>query len=367
MDTYLVGGAVRDRLLDLPVVERDWVVVGATAEQLTRLGYRSVGKDFPVFLHPKSQEEYALARTERKTGQGHRGFICDANATVTLEQDLARRDLTINAIAEDADGNLIDPYGGVEDLQAKILRHVSAAFAEDPLRILRVALFLARFIHLGFRVAPETMALMQNMVERGDLNELTPERVFMECEKALRAPTPAAFFRLLQTLGAQPKLWPEIDDLILLERLSVITDQPEYRFAALFMTTPPDLIKRRCRALKVPNRYSELAILVSQGYSTWLNLTRLTAEEILAFFLQVDAFRRHERFAQFLTASVFLAQVQDQDSVFLKTRWQQLYQTCIEVSAAQVGAGLEGPAISRALRDHQLGRIKALLADLESP
>ena len=367
LETYLVGGAVRDRLLDLVVVERDWVVVGATAEQLTQLGYRSVGKDFPVFLHPRTQEEYALARTERKSGQGHRGFICDANEAVTLEQDLARRDLTINAIAEDSDGNLIDHYGGLDDLQARLLRHVSAAFAEDPLRILRVARFMARFAHLGFQVATETMALMQDMVDHGDLRELTPERVFMECEKALKAPTPGAFFELLQTLGAHRDLWPELSDFSHLARLSEITDRPEYRYAALFLNIPADVTKARSKALKAPNRYTELAVQVSQGYATWLTLANLNAEDILGFFTQLDAFRRHERFNQFMAVSALLAtsgEAQPLTSKTLLARWQQLHQACTSVSASELPDGLQGPAISQAMRALQLTRIKTVLAEL---
>ena len=208
---YLVGGAVRDRLLGLKVSERDWVVTGATEQQMIEAGFRPVGRDFPVFLHPETQEEYALARTEKKTGPGHDGFICYSTPEVTLEEDLLRRDLTINAIAETADGELIDPYGGLADIEARILRHVSPAFHEDPLRVLRVARFLARFSDLSFSVAPETAAMCRNMVGAGDLNELSVERIFTEMNKALGAARPTAFFVFLEETGANRLLWPEIN------------------------------------------------------------------------------------------------------------------------------------------------------------
>ena len=213
MQTYLVGGAVRDALLERPVVDRDHVVVGATPDELLALGYRPVGKDFPVFLHPRSGEEYALARTERKTGHGYHGFVFQADATVTLEQDLARRDLTINAIAQDERGTLTDPYHGVRDIEARVLRHVSEAFVEDPVRVLRVARFAARFAPLGFTVADETMALMQQMVRNGEVDHLVPERVWAETRKALAEPQPSAFLRVLRACGALAVLFPEIDAL----------------------------------------------------------------------------------------------------------------------------------------------------------
>jgi tRNA nucleotidyltransferase (CCA-adding enzyme) len=213
MHTYLVGGAVRDKLLGRPVVDHDYVVVGATPEDLLALGYKPVGKDFPVFLHPKTGEEYALARTERKSGRGYHGFVFQADPTITLEQDLARRDLTINAIAEDAQGVLTDPYHGVHDIEARVLRHVSPAFVEDPVRVLRVARFAARFAPLGFTVAAETMALMRQMVRDGEVDHLVPERVWAETRKALREPQPSAFLRVLRECGALAVLFPEVDAL----------------------------------------------------------------------------------------------------------------------------------------------------------
>ncbi|VTR54754.1 Multifunctional CCA protein [Serratia fonticola] len=213
MKTYLVGGAVRDTLLNLPVVDHDWVVVGATPADLLALGYQQVGKDFPVFLNPQTHEEYALARTERKSGQGYTGFTCYAAPDVTLEEDLLRRDLTINAMARGDDGVLVDPYNGKADLDARLLRHVSDAFGEDPLRVLRVARFAARFASLGFTVAPETSALMQQMAESGELASLTAERVWKETEKALQSQSPQVYFQVLRDCGALKVLFPEIDAL----------------------------------------------------------------------------------------------------------------------------------------------------------
>src|ERR1700674_3089907 len=213
MQVYLVGGAVRDALLGLPVKERDWVVVGGTRAALLDMNYREVGRDFPVFLHPDSHEEYALARLERKVAPGYRGYVVEFGPEVTLEEDLARRDLTINAIAQAADGSLIDPYGGRRDIESRILRHVSPAFAEDPVRVLRVARFAARFAPLGFRVAPETAALMRGMVERNEVDALVAERVWQETEKALREPKAGEFFKVLRECGALKPIYPEIDAL----------------------------------------------------------------------------------------------------------------------------------------------------------
>ncbi len=211
---YLVGGAVRDQLLNLPVKDRDWVIVGATPQSLIDLGYQQVGKDFPVFLHPQSKEEYALARTERKSGQGYTGFICDFSADITLEQDLIRRDLTINAMAQDLQGNLYDPYHGADDLQQRILRHVSPAFVEDPLRVLRVARFAARYHHLGFTIAPETLQLMQTLTLQSELQHLTAERVWAETEKALNEKNPEIYFETLRQVGALAVLFPRPESRI---------------------------------------------------------------------------------------------------------------------------------------------------------
>ncbi|ORM82214.1 multifunctional CCA tRNA nucleotidyl transferase/2'3'-cyclic phosphodiesterase/2'nucleotidase/phosphatase, partial [Pantoea deleyi] len=213
MKTFLVGGAVRDALLNLPVTDKDWVVTGATPEAMLEQGYQQVGRDFPVFLHPKSREEYALARTERKNGKGYTGFVTWSAPDVTLEQDLQRRDLTINAIAQDENGDLVDPYHGQRDMALRLLRHVSDAFSEDPLRVLRVARFAARFAHLNFRIAPETQQLMQQMAESGELSNLTAERVWKETEKALGSRNPQVYFQVLRDCGALKVLFPELDNL----------------------------------------------------------------------------------------------------------------------------------------------------------
>ncbi|HLM53724.1 MAG TPA: multifunctional CCA tRNA nucleotidyl transferase/2'3'-cyclic phosphodiesterase/2'nucleotidase/phosphatase, partial [Pseudoxanthomonas sp.] len=213
MDIYLVGGAVRDRLLGLPPGDRDWVVVGATPQRMLDRGFKPVGRDFPVFLHPRTGEEYALARTERKSGRGYRGFVVDSDPSVTLEDDLQRRDFTVNAMAEDADGRLVDPYGGARDIAARVLRHVGPAFVEDPLRVLRAARFMARFAALGFTVAAETLALMREIARSGELDALVPERVWQELRRALASPTPSAFLRTLRDAGALAAVLPEVDAL----------------------------------------------------------------------------------------------------------------------------------------------------------
>ena len=303
MKVYLVGGAVRDRLLGRKVGERDYVVIGATPEEMRSQGFLQVGSDFPVFLHPQTHAEYALARTERKTAPGYRGFAVQSDATVTLEEDLRRRDLTINALAEDADGNIIDPYGGLRDLEQRVLRHVSEAFCEDPVRVLRVARFAARFADLGFRVAEETETLMRRMVQAGEVDALVPERVWKELERALGEPEPDHFFTTLEDCGAlerlfpelarlrgvpQPANWhPEVDTwrhtLLTLQQATRLSPEPEVRFAALTHdlgkgTTPReqwprhrgheergvDLIEGLCQRLKAPRRFRDLARMVAR-------------------------------------------------------------------------------------------------------
>ena len=341
MDIYLVGGAVRDKLLGLTPRERDWVVVAATANEMLDLNYQQVGKDFPVFLHPETHEEYALARTERKTAPGYHGFEMHASPDVTLEEDLLRRDLTINAIAETPDGDLIDPYNGQQDLHNKILRHVSPAFSEDPVRILRVARFAARFAHLGFTVAPETNALMQNMVEAGEVDALVPERVWVETKKALGEQTPSRFFEVLRKCGALAKLFPEIEILfgipqpeqhhpeidtgvhtmMVLEQAAKLSTDTEVRFAALLHdlgkgTTPKEewpkhigheqrgvpLVTELCNRHRVPNTYRELAELVAHYHLHYFRIGEMRPDTILKTLQSLDAFRRPERFEQFLIA-----------------------------------------------------------------
>ena len=341
MQVYLVGGAVRDALLGLTVKERDWVVVGGTREELLRLNYREVGRDFPVFLHPETHEEHALARLERKVGPGYRGFSVDFGPEVTLEEDLARRDLTINAIAQSADGTLVDPFGGRRDLSARVLRHVSAAFVEDPVRVLRVARFAARFAPLGFQIAPETLALMRAMVERGEIHALVPERVWQETEKALREPKAAEFFKVLRECGALQPVYPEIDalfgvpqpaqwhpeidtgvhTLMVLEQAALLSSDPLVRFAALVhdlgkATTPRDewpshrgheersvsLIEALSLRLRLPGEYRDLGVIVARYHGIVHRAFELKPKTILEFMERADAFRRPERFAQALLA-----------------------------------------------------------------
>ncbi|MBT9569000.1 MAG: multifunctional CCA addition/repair protein, partial [Thiobacillus sp.] len=339
MKTYIVGGAVRDRLLGLPVVDRDYVVVGATPDEMTALGYQPVGKDFPVFLHPKTHEEYALARTERKSGHGYKGFTVYAAPEVTLEEDLRRRDLTINAMAEDEAGALVDPYGGQRDLAARVFRHVSEAFAEDPVRILRVARFAARFT--DFALAPETLALMRSMVDNGEIDALVPERVWQEVARGLMETQPSRMFQVLRDCGALARLFPEIDCLFGVPQppqhhpeidtgvhVMLVVDWAArqgfslpVRFAALTHdlgkgVTPPELWPRhigheaksveRVRALseriRVPADCRDLAVAVARDHGNVHRATELRPGTVVELLERVDAFRRPERFEEFLQA-----------------------------------------------------------------
>ena len=341
MQVYLVGGAVRDRLLGLPARERDWVVVGADPQELERQGYLPVGREFPVFLHPKTREEYALARLERKVGPGYRGFVTQFSSDVTLEEDLKRRDLTINAMAQDATGTLIDPFGGQRDLEARVLRHVSSAFIEDPVRILRVARFAARFARLGFAVAPETNALMRSMVESGEASALVPERVWQETERALGEPEPQVFFEVLRACGAlaiiypeidalwgvpQPARWhPEIDTgvhtLMALQCAARLSDSAAVRFATLVhdlgkARTPREhwpshrgheegsvaLIQALAARLRVPNAFRDLGVIVARQHGLIHRALELRPATVLKLLEECDALRRPQRFADVLLA-----------------------------------------------------------------
>ncbi|MDP2805333.1 MAG: multifunctional CCA addition/repair protein [Gallionellaceae bacterium] len=335
---YCVGGAVRDRLLGLPIKDRDWVVVGSTPEQMTALGFKAVGSDFPVFLHPKTHEEYALARTERKVAQGYKGFTVYASPDVTLEQDLSRRDFTVNAIAQDTDGNLTDPYHGQTDLKAGVLRHVSDAFAEDPVRILRAARFVARF---NFSIAPETLALMRAMVDNGEVDALVAERVWQELARGLMEINPSRFFTTLRDCGALKKIMPEVDALFGVPQpekhhpeidcgihtMMVLDDAArhnyslEVRFAALTHdlgkgTTPADilprhigheersvnLLKKLCERLRVPAESRDLAMLVAKHHGNIHRAQELRADTIIKLFDSCDLWRKPERFALILQA-----------------------------------------------------------------
>jgi tRNA nucleotidyltransferase (CCA-adding enzyme) len=341
MQVYLVGGAVRDELLKRPVKERDWVVVGARPEELLNQGYQQVGKDFPVFLHPTTKDEYALARIERKQGHGYTGFALDYDPTVTLEEDLMRRDLTVNAIAQTPDGELIDPYGGLADLEARVLRHVSDAFVEDPLRVLRTARFAARYASLGFTVAPETLALMQQITASGELQHLPTERIWVELDKALGESNPEVFITVLRDCGALASLipelaalfgvpqnaehHPEIDTgihlLMTLQQVTRLSADTSTRFAVLMHdlgkgTTPQQewprhiahetrgvkLVRAVCKRLAVPNQHRDLALLVCEYHTHCHRALELRGKTVMKLLTATDALRRPERFEQFLLA-----------------------------------------------------------------
>jgi tRNA nucleotidyltransferase (CCA-adding enzyme) len=341
MQVYLVGGAVRDEQLGLSPKERDWCVVGATPEQLRADGYRQVGKDFPVFLHPKTNEEYALARTERKTGPGYHGFDFDFSPDVSIEDDLSRRDLTINAIAKDSGGKLIDPYDGLQDLEDRVLRHVSDAFREDPVRILRLAKFAARFSDHGFRIAGESMSMMREMVAAGEVDALVPDRVWKETEEALRGENSRVFFEVLRTSGALERLYPEVDALfgvpqpekwhpeidtglhtmMVLDQAEIRSDELEVRFAALThdlgkAETPSDqwprhpgheargakLVREMADRYPLPKSCRDLGILVAEYHTHCHRALELRDKTLLKVLEKTDAFRRPERFEQFLHA-----------------------------------------------------------------
>lgn len=402
MQIYLVGGAVRDRLLGLPVGERDWVVVGATAADMEALGYRQVGASFPVYLHPRTGEEHALARTERKTGPGYRGFAVNADAGVTLEEDLLRRDLTINAIAEDADGRLIDPHGGQADLAARRLRHVSDAFREDPVRILRVARFAARFAPLGFEVAPETLQLMREMVAAGEVAALVPERIWQETEAAMGSARPDVFIAVLRACGAlavifpevdalwgipQPARWhPEIDTgvhlLMVLQQAALLSSRSEVRFAVLVHDlgkagTPreywprhhgheergAEIVEALCRRLSAPNRFRQLGVAVARYHGLCHRALELRPATILGLLEGIGALRHDGRLEDFLAAC-------EADARGRTGREQAPYpqaallRACLQ-AARQVDAtpllasGLGGKALGAALRE---ARVQAIAA-----
>lgn len=357
MKIYLVGGAVRDRLLKIPVEERDYVVVGATPEEMVAQGFRPVGKEFPVFIDPKTGSEYALARTEKKIGKGYKGFKFYAAPEVTLEEDLKRRDLTINAIAEDEQGNIIDPHNGQQDLKDKILRHVSPAFAEDPVRILRVARFAAR--HCGFSIHRETQQLMAQMVQAGEVDALVPERVWQEFAKALQEECSERFLQVLQDTGALNILFPELTPVYeaaheALKKAAFFTYAAQVRFAALFSQVTPDDTKKLCERLRVPSDYKNLALLVAKYYSDFSKVLSASAEEILDLLEKVDAFRRPERFGEFACAcSVNAAPTRAYGKLF------DAYKTAAAISHQElIDKGISGKAINEELHKLRLAAIK---------
>ena len=408
MQIYMVGGAVRDALLGLPVQDRDWVVVGATPEALAAQGYVPVGKDFPVFLHPASREEYALARTERKTAQGYRGFAVHAAPDVTLEEDLARRDLTINAIAQGDDGVLTDPYGGQRDIAARVLRHVTEAFAEDPVRILRVARFAARFP--DFSIAPDTMALMQRMVTDGEVDALVPERVWQELARGLMAQQPSRMFEVLRECGALTKLLPEVARLwgvpqraeyhpevdtgvhlmMVLDMAAQLQAPIEVRFACLGHdlgkgTTPQAewprhigheersarLLKALCLRLRVPNDCSELADVVAREHGNIHRSGEFGAAALVRLLERCDAFRKPERFADILLACECDArgrlglneQPYPQRQRLLGALSAAQSVNTAEVAAAAEAQGLSGAAIGQAVHTARTLALNSWLAN----
>ena len=403
MKIFLVGGAVRDRLLGVPVRERDWVVVGATPEQMTALGFRPVGKDFPVFLHPETHEEYALARTERKTAPGYRGFAVNAMPAVTLEQDLLRRDLTINAMAETPDGKLVDPYGGEADLGQRILRHVSPAFAEDPVRVLRVARFAARYAHLGFSVAAETLDLMRAMAESGEIDALVAERVWAELVKALGEKTPAAFFQLLSACGALKRLFPEVEalfgvpqppqshpeidtgvhTLLVLEQAARISADTRVRFAALThdlgkALTPAERWPRHfgheklglvpldalCERLKAPKDYRRLATQVMKYHGLCHRAAELRASTLVDLLQRLNALRKHNELGEFLSACEADARGRPgfEDKPYPQAdRFRLAQAAALSVNTGELlNQGLSGKALGHALRQLRINAVRSL-------
>jgi tRNA nucleotidyltransferase (CCA-adding enzyme) len=405
MRTYLVGGAVRDALLGRPVKERDWVVVGATPDELAARGFRAVGRDFPVFLHPDSHEEYALARVERKTAPGYRGFAVEFSPDVTLEDDLRRRDLTINAMAQAEDGTIVDPYGGRADLERRVLRHVSAAFAEDPVRILRVARFAARYAPLGFAVAPDTLELMRAMVAAGEADALVPERVWAETAKALGEDRPDVYFEVLRAAGAlavvfpelerlwgvpQPAKWhPEVDTgvhvMMVVRQAARLSGLTRVRFAALTHDlgkgeTAPDrwprhhgheersvrLVEELCARLRVPNDHRELAVAVARWHGLCHRALELRPSTVLELLEHLDAFRRPERFAEFLLACEAdlrgRAGLEEREYPQAQRLAAARSAAAAVVLAPEERAGLAGPAIGERLRERRVAAIRGLAA-----
>ena len=308
MEIFLVGGAIRDQILGVATetTEKDYVVVGSSPEEILSLGYRQVGKEFPVFLHPKTHDEYALARIERKVGSGYTGFEFDTSTTVTLEQDLSRRDLTINAIAQKKDGNgsYVDPYGGIEDIKKKKLRHVSEAFSEDPVRILRTARFASRFSNLGFTIDDKTLQLIKKMVASGEVDALTPERVFKEISLSMQTESPSIFFEVLIESGAYERLFPmlEVSNDNNFKLLDQSIELPEVTFSLWLYNQKLQNIEALCDHLRCPRDFQQIAELVSEWHHFAMNFLSFSPQEILNFYLKNDGLRRHRRFQLILIA-----------------------------------------------------------------
>jgi tRNA nucleotidyltransferase (CCA-adding enzyme) len=403
MQTYLVGGAVRDGLLNIAIKDKDWVVVGSTPAELINLGYSQVGADFPVFLHPKTKEEYALARTERKSGSGYQGFNCDFNPDITLEEDLMRRDLTVNAMAQNDDGSIVDPYNGQQDIKDKKLRHVSDAFSEDPLRVLRVARFAARFAHLGFTIAEETLELMRDIANSGELALLTPERVWQETERALGESQPWVYFQALRDCNALAVIFPELDNLfgipqpaqhhpeidcgihtlMVLEQASKLTTDINIRWASLLHDlgkglTREDILPSHYgheqsgeklvinvnKRLKTPNEFKDLSRLVCVYHTHVHRAFELKPQTLLKFFNNIDLWRKPERLQQILIACKADSRGR---TGFEEVEYSQveyithIAEACLAVTATQfVEQGIQGKAIGEAMAAERVGVITRL-------
>lgn len=403
VECYLVGGAVRDKLLGLEPCERDWLVVGSTPEKMKAAGYKEVGRDFPVYLHPQTHEEYALARTERKTGPGYGGFDVHASPSVTLEQDLKRRDLTINAMAKSKDGLLADPFGGKADLERRFLRHVSPAFAEDPLRVLRVARFKAQLCEFDFEIAEQTLALMRQITQSGELDALKPDRIWKETEKALATKRPAIYFESLRACGALKIIYPEIDALfgvpqradyhpeidsgihtmMVVDRSAELSDDLAVRFAAAThdlgkALTPVSLwprhvghekkglkpLEQLCQRLPVPKKMRRTAELCCEHHLLMHKLGELRPETILKLIERLDGFRHPEHIEQYAT----LCQADSQGRKGQKdkpysqaSQLRQIFKSIKNISARDVDKDLTGPELGKAIREKRVSKIRELI------
>ena len=358
LEVYLVGGAVRDQLLNYPYDESDWVVVGSTADDLLKRGFKQVGKDFPVFLHPDTSEEFALARTERKSGHGYAGFQVYASPEVTLEEDLARRDLTINAMAKSASGHIVDPYDGQGDLSKKLLKHVSDNFSEDPLRVLRVARFAARYHHLGFSIAEETQALMQMLSHSGELDFLVAERVWRETERALAEPSPDIYFRVLSQCEAADTLFKGIDldrGIPLLADAAANTSRADCRWAALLSKTEDGQITALYKTMQWPKRFQQLALAVSHADA--LSIT--SASDAVALISQLDAWRRDEPFDGFCTTLIAMSNASEMQSAIELLEESRRIAKPISMDAV-AHLNLTGPEIGRAIEASRIESIAHL-------
>ena len=408
MQIYLVGGAVRDSLLNYPSTENDWVVVGATPEKMTDRGFKPVGQDFPVFIHPKTGEEYALARTERKSGKGYKGFEFYTSTEVTLEEDLIRRDLTINAMAQDSEGNLIDPFNGQRDLELKVLRHVSEAFIEDPLRVLRVARFAARYHHLGFTIAPETMALMKSIVTQGEMEFLVAERVWKETSRALQSISPDIYIEVLRECGALKVLFPEIDalfgvpqradyhpeidsgihTLMALQQAAKLSDCGAVRFSVLVHdvgkaltpktvlpshkgheTSGLPVVKAICDRLGAPNQYRQLAMAVTEYHLHSHKARELKPATVLKLFQNIGALRDSNRLNEFLDCCESDARgragfedITYQPRKYLSGALSALQQ--VDISDL-VSENIQGAEIGRQLKQRQIAQLTAFKSEYQ--